>query len=101
MTLVLPPQGGDPRQIARIVNDILQGKLNATMAVTLTPNAGTTTLSDARITASSFIGLCPLTANAAGAIATTYPSTRAAGSVIFTHANNSQADKTFIVLVIG
>lgn len=101
MTLALPPQGGEPRAVARIVNDILQGKLNATMALTLTANAASTVLSDTRITAASFLAWMPRTSNAAAAIATTYVSARTAGSATFTHANNAQTDRNFIVLVIG
>lgn len=101
MTQALPPQGAEPRSVARVVNDILQGKLNAVMTVTLTQNATSTTLTDPRITASSFVGLMPMTANASGALATTYVSARASGSATFTHANNAQTDRNFVVLVIG
>ncbi len=101
MTLALPPQGADPRTVATIVNNILQGKLNAVITVVLTANATTTTLTDTRITRASFIGLCPLTSNAAAALATTYVSARADQSATFTHANNAQTDRNFVVLVIG
>lgn len=78
------------RELARAVNDPW-----VTGTVTLTANAASTTLTDDNITASSVILLMPTTANAAGALATTYIGTVAVGSATITHANNAQADKTF------
>lgn len=78
-----------------------QGKLNARTDVTLTANAASTTLQDPRIGAFSYIGLSPLTANAAGALATTYVSSRTEGLCVFTHANTSTSDRQFMVLIIG
>jgi len=86
------------RQVANIINANDNGQ---TGSVTLTANAASTTLTDYRITASSVISLMPTTANAAGAIATTYIGTTAIGSATITHANNAQADKTFRYSVIG
>jgi len=86
------------RQLAVAINNNADGQ---TGTVTLTANAASTTLTDVRLTASSYIGLMPTTANAAGAIATTYIGTRAIGSATITHANNAQADKTFIYCIIG
>ncbi len=86
------------RQLAVALNTNDDGK---TGTVTLTANAASTTLSDYRITASSVIALMPTTANAAGAIATTYIGTTAIGSATITHANNAQADKTFKYSITG
>jgi hypothetical protein len=86
------------RQLANIINANDNGQ---TGTVTLTANAASTTLTDYRITASSVISLMPTTANAAGAIATTYIGTTAIGSATITHANNAQADKTFRYSIIG
>ena len=56
----LPPQGGDQRAVAEIVNNIMDGKTNNTGTVTLaTGNATTTTITDARIGANSVILLSP------------------------------------------
>jgi hypothetical protein len=87
--------------IARALNSILQGKTNNTGTVTLTANAGSTTLTDARIGANSVISLMPTTANAAGALATTYFGTFLKGSCVMTHTNNAQVDKTFSYTVVG
>ena len=89
------------RLIASAVNNMLQGKLLCTGTKTLTANAATTTLTDSRIGANSFISFMPTTANAAAALGGLYVSARADGSATLTHANNAQADKTFTYLVIG
>lgn len=52
----LPQQGGTPRDVAEIVNRILDGKVNSVGEVTLaTGGATTTTLYDARISSDSII----------------------------------------------
>ena len=89
------------RQLARGVNQSLAGKLNAVTTVTLVAGDVTTVLTDARLTISSYIGLTPLTANAAAAISTTYVSSRTNGSATLSHANNANVDKTFSVVIIG
>jgi len=91
------------RTMAKGINSLLQGKTNNTTTLTFTAGATSTTLTDARITQKSFIGLMPTTANAASALSTTYFSdtNRVNGSIVVSHANNSQTDRTFIVLIVG
>ena len=56
----LPPQGSDPRNVAEIVNKIMDGKTNNTGSFTLaTGGASTTTINDERISADSVILLMP------------------------------------------
>jgi hypothetical protein len=107
----VPETGADEkehrRRLAKGINGLLAGKMNAVTTVTLAAGVATTTLTDARITINSFIGLMPTTANAATALATTYISNRmssngnVAGNATITHANNAQTDRTFTVLIIG
>lgn len=89
------------RALAVVLNNAMQGKLNNTGTFSLTANAASTTLTDARIGANSTVLLMPTTANAASALATTYFSAFADGSCTVTHANNAQADKTFNYAVLG
>lgn len=93
------------RQAAAVVNRVLTGKLNALGEVTLTANAATTVITDARLTTGSYIDFDPVTANAAAekAAGTIYVLTanRRNGSCTVTHANNAQADRAFKFLVIG
>ena len=50
MFRVLPYQGGTPRDISEVVNNLMNGKSNNTGTITLaTGNATTTTLIDERI----------------------------------------------------
>jgi len=63
----LPQQGGTPRDIAEIVNRILDGKINSVGNLTLaTGNATTTTLYDERISEDSIILFAPANAAASG-----------------------------------
>jgi hypothetical protein len=97
----LAPQGGEARAIAAVVNQAMRGKINATTGVTLTPNATATALADARIGPDTFIGLAPLLAAAAGALATTFVSERHKGGATLTHAASAATDRSFCVLLIG
>ena len=86
-----------------VVNNIMRGKINATLDVTLTPSAASTTVSDARIGGSCGIYLMPLSANAAAEIGngTIWWSAPGNQTVTLNHANNAQADRTFRLLIIG
>ena len=95
------------RKLARAVNGVLQGKMNAVSTVTLTANSATTTLTDDRITPKSYIGFMPTTANAAAALANLYVTNRIStngttiGNATLNHANNAQVDRTFTIVIIG
>jgi hypothetical protein len=89
------------RQLAQALRNVMQGKLNAVLQVTLAANTTTTTVTDARIGASTGIFFSPLTANAAGAISGLYVSAQKKGQATFTHANSATTDRTFNALLIG
>jgi hypothetical protein len=56
----LPPQGGDQRAVAEIINNIMDGKTNNTGTVTLATGwATSTTITDARISPESVILVIP------------------------------------------
>lgn len=88
-------------RIVRAVRELFEGRRNTTGTVTLTANAGSTTVTNMNFGAASVPLLTPTTANAAAAIATTYVSARAAGSFVLSHANNAQNDKTFLYTIDG
>lgn len=98
---VLSDEKEHRRKLATAINALQQGRLNALTEVTLTANSATTTLTDSRLSVDSFIGLMPTTANAAGALSTTYIDGQNKGTAIIHHANNAQMDRTFTILVIG
>jgi hypothetical protein len=99
----LPVAGGEPRQVAAVVNRVVQGKLNCTGSVALAAGTTTTTVNDARATATSVVLLMPTTANAAVELGngTLFVSARDKGSFTLTHANNAQIDRWFDFAVIG
>jgi hypothetical protein len=62
----LPWTGGDPRSVAEIVNNLVEGKSNNTGDITLAASgASSTTIFDERIGYNSYIGLEPKTQTAA------------------------------------
>lgn len=100
--------GNIPSWIQRastVINNILQGKMNVSTTLTLDANAASTTITDARIGFETHVILTPTTANAAAELGngTLYISetSRVNGSVVVTHANNAQTDRTFRVSYIG
>jgi len=90
-------------QIAQVCNLTQQGKLNATIEITLAASVVSTTLTDARISFRSFIAFMPLTASAAAEIAagTMYVSAQTTGQATITHANSAAADRRFRLLIIA
>ena len=99
----LPASGADPRQTAQVVNLLVDGKFNASGTVTLTASAASTTVTDFRVGQDSAILFTPTTANAAAeqGNGTMFLSSRVKQGFRITHANNSQADRTFLYIVIG
>lgn len=99
--LEMPNEREHRRQIAQLANNLLQGKMNTVIQVTLTPSTTTTTVSDKRIGANTGLFFSALTANAAGALTGLYVSSQKNGSATLTHANTATTDRTFNVLLIG
>tara|TARA_R100000808_G_C2150583_1_gene159375 strand:- start:2693 stop:3034 length:342 start_codon:yes stop_codon:yes gene_type:complete len=101
----LPDGDMHRRQIAISVNQMLTGKSNNVIDLTLTASAASTTITDARIGINTALLFMPTTANASAEIGagTIYvsQSNRVNGSVAVTHANNSQTDRTFKVILVG
>jgi ethanolamine utilization microcompartment shell protein EutS len=81
--------------ITQAVREMAEGASNSLGQVTLTPSSATTVVSDPLATSSSHVSLCPLTANAAAALATTYISSRGQGAFTLTHASTATVDRTF------
>lgn len=89
------------RQIAVWMREADQGHLNNVGNVTLATGTAATVVSDFRIGPNSVIGLMPTTANAAGAIATTYISSRSAEAFTIAHASTTTADRAFAYSILG
>lgn len=94
-------------RIIRVIRNLNKGRSNNAYSVTLTANAGTTTvnLSNGDIGENSLVFFTPQTANAALEIGagTMYVSSRNVTSNAFTitHANNAQTDRTFGFIIVG
>jgi hypothetical protein len=85
------------------INDLLQGRVNVTLEVTLTAGVGTTTVKDARFSKQSFVGFMPLTASAATEMAagTLRVSSQTFNEITITHVNSGVSDRSFRLLIIG
>jgi hypothetical protein len=101
----LPDERRHRREMATVVNRINTGKFNATGELTLRANETTTVLTDPRLTPTSFLGLWPLTANAAAELDAQHPyaaeANRGGGVWTLTHRSNAGTDRTFRYLIIG
>lgn len=92
------------RQITQTMNQIMLGKQNVVLSVTLNASAATTVVQDPRISGSSAFYFNPTNAAAQTELKNggqPYPSAQESGTVTFNHLNNATADKTFQVLIIG
>lgn len=89
------------RLMAQWMREAHQGHIDNVGNVTLLTGAAATSVVDFRVGPNSFIGLMPTTANAAGAIATTYVSSRSAEGFTITHANTTTADRAFVYCILG
>jgi hypothetical protein len=87
----LPWQGGNPREVSEVVNNLVEGKSNNTGEFTLnTGNATTTTIFDERIGNNSVILFAPLTLSAAATNAYPYGTFEERADITFATANTPQ-----------
>jgi hypothetical protein len=90
------------RMLARAVNRLNLGKLNGTVDLTLRASQTSTTLTDPRLAATSFLMWMPQTASASVAErAGIYVTGRTKGSAVLNHVSNAATDQTFTILIIG
>jgi len=102
----LTPKATDfERSITSVINNLMKGKSNNTGSVTLTANAGTTTvtLATGLLTPDTIILFMPTTAHAATEFGagTMYVSSVTTTTFVITHVNNAQTDRTFSYARIG
>ena len=87
----LPNMGGTPREVAEVVNNLVEGKLNSTGTVTLaTGGATTTALYDRRIGADSVILFVPSSLSAASANKYPFGTFEEDSDITFSAANTPQ-----------
>jgi len=96
----LSPVGGDPRQIAEIVNNLVEGKSNNTGEFSTTISTTTTTLSDERIGFNSVIVFMPLDSNSAAELGSIYFDTFAQGSCTVHHGSHG-VSRNYRYIIVG
>jgi hypothetical protein len=89
--------------VRRVVNNSLQGKLNAVLDVTLAANIDTTAINDPRIGVNSSIQWAPLTPTAAAEFVggSMYLAAIDQGSATLAHSVAGGADRRFRLTIIG
>lgn len=102
MTLLLKKDGDTPRTVARVVNEILAGRINSTGSVTLATATTTTAVSDLRCNIDSVILFQPTTANAATEFGSgSFYAVAAAQTFTVTHSSSTQTDLSFNYVLLG
>jgi hypothetical protein len=97
----IPPTGVSDADRDFAIRELINGRNNATGSVTLTVSATTTTVTRTNASKDAIVLLFPTTANAAGALATTYISEVTRTGFTITHANAATADRTFYYVMVG
>jgi hypothetical protein len=88
--------------INQAINQLQQGRDNASGIVTLAVSpATTTTVVSPVCSPTSGVQLTPMTADAAAALTATYVSATSKGQFTIAHANSAQVDRTFFYRVHG
>ena len=95
----LPPNNATVRQVADVVNLLVDGKFNGGGQLTLAANTTTTTITDYRAGSESTILLTATNANAAAE--NPYISAQSKQSFTITHSSAASTDRTFNYLVVG
>jgi len=88
----LPNMGGTPREVAEVVNNLVEGKVNSTGAFQLTASSTTTTIIDYRVSENSVILWTPKSADAAQELSHLYLSSVGKQTFTLTHRSNSHTD---------
>ena len=88
-------------RLADTLDAALNGYTRNQGAVTLTANVTTTAVDNPLFESHQTVVLSPLTANAAGALSTTYISARTKGQFTLTHASTASTDRSFDYIFVG
>ncbi len=104
-----PLDWGNPREwmreIAEVVNNLLEGKINAVGTFTLAVNSLTTTVKERRCGPNSAIFECPTTESAGGEVGIFYTSrgvlSGGVPSFVVNHGFDSRVDRTFTYAIFG
>lgn len=91
------------RELAKKINLMNAGKVNCTQTgFTLNTSATTTTLTDSRLYANTYVDFMPTTAHAAAAkVAGMWVTGQKKGSCTVNHTSSANTDQVFTALIIG
>jgi hypothetical protein len=92
-------QGGTPREVSEIVNNLVEGKSNNTGAFSTTVSTTTTTLNDERIGFNSVIAFMPLDHNSSQELKDIYFTNFAKGSCTVNHGSHAVARNYRYIIV--
>ena len=95
MAIQLQPKETQIWRIVQAVIELVSGRHNSSGTVSLAINTTTTVVTAPNCSKKSSPQISPMTAHAATALATSWISSIDNGSFTLTHANNTQADRTF------
>ena len=93
-------QGGEPREVAEILNNLVEGKSNNTGDFTTTQSTTTTTIYNERIGYNSVILFTPMNDKAASEMASLYIQSLSKGSAVIHHGSHN-FDCIFKYIVVG
>ena len=93
-------QGGTPREVSEIVNNLVEGKSNNTGDFTTTQSTTTSTIYDERIGYNSVILFTPMNDKAASEMANLYVQTLNKGNAVIHHGSHN-FDCIFKYIVVG
>ena len=94
-------QGGTPREVSEIVNNLVEGKSNNTGEITLAASGATsTTISDERIGFNSVILFMPLDHDSSAEIKDIYFTNFAQGSCTVNHGSHA-VSRNFRYIIVG
>ena len=93
-------QGGTPREVSEIVNNLVEGKSNNTGAFSTTTSTTTTTLNDERIGFNSVIVIMPLDSNSAAELKDIYFDNFAKGSCTVHHGSHG-VSRNYRYIIVG
>lgn len=96
----LPFLGGDPRSVAEIVNNLVEGKSNNTGEFSTITNVTSTTLTDERIGFSSVIVFMPKDHNSSQELKDIYFDTFTQGSCLVHHGSHAVA-RNYQYIIVG
>jgi len=93
----LPKEGGSPRQISEVVNNIMEGKINSTGTFTAVNGTTSTTVTDRRASVNSVILFVGLDSHYYDV--DPYISSRANGSFVVGHKNHGHNSSIAYVII--